>query len=83
MGTTQAPSVKGRTTWMREASRNTSQGLNLPMDSYGCVRATASIQRGTLNIHEDFTNMAVDWLGTSATFLDAKLKVAHSGDAHT
>lgn len=83
MGTTQAPSVKGRTTWMREASRNISQGLILPMDSYGCVMATASIQRVSLNIHEDFTNMVVDWLGTSATFLDAKRKAAHSGDAHT
>lgn len=83
MGTTQAPSVEGKTTWMREASRNISQGLILPMDSYGCVKATASIQRVSLNIHEDFTNMVVDWLGTSATFLDVERKAAHSGDAHT
>lgn len=81
MGTT--PSVKGRASWMREASRNISQGLILPMDSYGCVMATASIQRVSLNIHEDFTNMVVDWLGISATFMDAKRKAVHSGDAHT
>lgn len=53
------------------------------MDSYGCVKATASIQRVSLNIHEDFTNMVVDWLGTSAAFLDVERKAAHSGDAHT
>lgn len=83
VGTTQAPSVNGRTTWMRDSSRNISQGLILPTDSYGCVKATASIQRVSLNIHEGFTNMVVDWLGTSATFLDAKRKAVHSGDAHT
>lgn len=37
----------------------------------------------SLNIHEDLTNMVVDWLGTSATFLDTKRRAAHSGGAGT
>lgn len=83
MGTTQAPSVEDWTTWLREISRNINQGLTIPVGSYGCVIATPSILRVSLNIHEDLTNMAVDWLGTAATVLDMKCRVVHSGDACT
>lgn len=83
MGTTQAPSVGGTTTWLREVSRNMDQGLIIPMDSYGCVMATPSIVRVSLNIHEDLTKMVDDWFGKSAMFLDTKHRAAHSGDACT
>lgn len=84
MGTTRAPSVGGRTTWLREVSRNIDRGLVVPVGSRGCAMATPSSVRVALNIHEDPTNTVVDWLGTSATFLDTKCQRAgHSGDACT
>lgn len=75
--------VRGRTIWLREVSRNINQGLIIPMGSHGYVMVIPSIVRVSLNIHEDLTKMVVDWLGTTAMFLDMKCRAAHSEDACT